>query len=53
MKDLIEESKESDVPIALEVHKINRKAQDFYTQLGFRLEASIGEKSTFKYSPAQ
>jgi len=50
-KKLIEESKTTNIPIALEVHDVNKQAINFYIKLGFVSGEKVGNKIVMRYMP--
>lgn len=51
--ELIEESKQSGVPIVLEVHEVNKNAINFYKKLGFKETGQKRNKVVMKFIPAK
>ena len=51
-KALVEESKESKIPILLEVHDINARALSFYKKMGFVESGQTENKIVMRYEPA-
>lgn len=51
--ELIEESKETNIPIVLEVHDVNTRAISFYKNLGFEEGEKVGNQTVMKYAPSK
>ena len=51
--DLVKESRQSKLPIVLEVHDVNTEALAFYKKLGFTEGEKVGNQTVMRFVPSQ